>query len=129
MTINLTQQESENLFFDAMCNGLNELRYYDLDLDYDDEEYKASKRKVIIEKESESICFEEVLMQMLIDGYKLTIIDSNDDESHYITLDMVHERVALTPIRHLMDAINERGDATTADCILQTVIYKDVIYG
>ena len=30
---------------------------------------------------------------------------------------------------HLMDAINENDDACTADVILQTVIYEDIIFG
>ena len=127
MTITLTQQESENLFFDALCNGLYELRYYNLYLNFDDEEYKSSKEK--LKASNQTLCYEDVLMQMLRDGYKLEIIDYNGDESHYITLDLVHERVAKTPTRHLMDAINESGDAITADCILQTVIYEEVIYG
>jgi len=127
MTITLTQQESENLFFDALCNGLYELRYYNLYLNFDDEEYKSSKEK--LKASNQNLCYEDVLMQMLRDGYKLEIIDYNGDESHYITLDLVHERVAKTPTRHLMDAINENGDAITADCILQTVIYEEVIYG
>jgi hypothetical protein len=68
-------------------------------------------------------------MEMLRNGKTIWIVDQNDDERHPITLELVHERVQNTPIRHLMDAINEHGDATTADCIIQTVIYNDVIYG
>jgi hypothetical protein len=37
--------------------------------------------------------------------------------------------VSNTPIKHLMDAINENGDAITADVIIQTVFLNDVIYG
>jgi hypothetical protein len=68
-------------------------------------------------------------MEMLRSGNTLWIVDQNDDERHPITLDLIHERVQLTPIKHLMDALNERDDAITADCILQTVIYKDIIFG
>lgn len=34
-----------------------------------------------------------------------------------------------TPIDHLMDAINQEDDAITADVILQTVFYEDIIFG
>jgi len=68
-------------------------------------------------------------MEMLRSGNTLWIVDENDDERHPITLDLVHERVQQTPTRHLMNAINENDDATTADCIIQTVVYGDVIYG
>jgi len=43
MNINLTHEESEAHFYNAICNGLGELKYYDLDLDYDAKEYKAAK--------------------------------------------------------------------------------------
>jgi hypothetical protein len=127
MTIQLTPTEAENYFYDTMCNGFGELSYYDLQLDYDDDEYKVAKQKY--ESSHTSACWEDVLMEMLRSGNTLWIVDQNDDERHPITLELIHERVQLTPHRHLMDAINENGDATTADCILQTVIYKDVIFG
>lgn len=128
MTVNLTPQESENHFYNAICNGLGELRYYDLSLDYNEDEYNQAKTSFIFKEQSQP-CWEDVLMEMLRSGNTLWIVDENDDERHPITLDLVHERVQQTPIRHLMDAINERDDATTADCIIQTVIYGEVIYG
>jgi hypothetical protein len=42
---------------------------------------------------------------------------------------MLHNKVQETPIEHLMDAINENDDAYTADVILQTVFYGEVIFG
>ena len=129
MNINLTHEESEAHFYNAICNGLGELRYYDLDLDYDAKEYKAAKQQLSDKQPDNQACWEDVLMEMLRSGNTLWIIDSNDDERHPITLDLVHERVQQTPTRHLMNAINENDDATTADCIIQTVIYGEVIYG
>ena len=41
----------------------------------------------------------------------------------------VHERVQNTDTRHLLDAINEKDDADTADVILQSVFYGEVIFG
>ena len=129
MNINLTHEESEAHFYNAICNGLGELKYYDLDLDYDAKEYKAAKQQFNNKQPDTQACWEDVLMEMLRSGNTLWIVDENDDERHPITLDLVHERVQQTPTRHLMNAINENDDATTADCIIQTVVYGDVIYG
>ena len=129
MNINLTHEESEAHFYNAICNGLGELRYYDLELDYEAKEYKAAKQQLNTKQPDTQACWEDVLMEMLRSGNKLWIVDPNDNERHPITLDLVHERVQQTPTRHLMNAINENDDATTADCIIQTVIYGDVIYG
>ena len=129
MNINLTHEESEAHFYNAICNGLGELKYYDLDLDYDAKEYKAAKQQLNTKQPDTQACWEDVLMEMLRSGNTLWIVDENDDERHPITLDLVHERVQQTPVNHLMNAINENDDATTADCIIQTVIYGEVIYG
>jgi hypothetical protein len=129
MEIKLTHGESEAHFYNAICNGLGELKYYDLDLDYDANEYKAAKQQLSDKQPDTQACWEDVLMEMLRSGNTLWIVDQNDDERHPITLDLVHERVQQTPVNHLMNAINENDDATTADCIIQTVVYGDVIYG
>jgi hypothetical protein len=129
MNINLTHEESEAHFYNAICNGLGELRYYDLELDYDAKEYKAAKQQLSDKQPDTQACWEDVLMEMLRSNNTLWIVDENDNERHPITLDLVHERVQQTPVNHLMNAINENDDATTADCIIQTVIYGEVIYG
>jgi len=129
MNINLTHEESEAHFYNAICNGLGELKYYDLDLDYNAKEYKAAKQQLNTKQPDTQACWEDVLMEMLRSGNTLWIVDQNDNERHPITLNLVHERVQQTPTRHLMNAINENDDATTADCIIQTVIYGEVIYG
>jgi hypothetical protein len=129
MNINLTHEESEAHFYNAICNGLGELRYYDLELDYDAKEYKAAKQQLNNKQPDTQACWEDVLMEMLRSNNTLWIVDQNDSERHPITLNLVHERVQQTPVNHLMNAINENDDATTADCIIQTVIYGEVIYG
>jgi hypothetical protein len=130
MKIILEQQEAENLFYDAMCNALGYMTSgYDLELDFDEDEYRSAHKQLNVKNPDESVCFEDILMEILRSGGKLTLVDNNDDENHDITLKDVHERVANTPHRHLMDAINENGDACTADCILQTVWYNEVVYG
>jgi hypothetical protein len=129
MNINLTHEESEQYFYNAICNGLGELRYYDLELDYNINEYKAAKQQLSDKQPGTEVCWEDILMEMLRSGNTLWVVDNNDEERHPITLERVHEAVQHTPHNHLMDMINENDDACTADCIIQTVIYGDVIYG
>ena len=128
MKIKLSKSESEKIFHNSLCNG-SQIAYYGLSIDYKQTEYNKSKKS--LEKANQSLCYEDVWMKMLKDGYSLTIVDS-EGEGHYtksIVLADVHARVELTPTRHLMDAINEQDDGDTADCILQTVFFKDIIFG
>jgi len=130
MTIILTPQESETYFHSALCNGLGEMRYYGLSLEVDgNTAYKKAKAK--LEKEYNSTCYEDVLLQILKDGGTLTMVDVENDGEYTRTISIkeVHDRVAMTPLSHLMDMINENDDATTGEVILQSVFYEKVIFG
>lgn len=125
MKISLTHIESEDYFLNALCNGLHELGNYGIELDYSEDEYKLSRASL----GPNAPCFEDVLMQMLRDGYKLDFTDTESEETKSITMHDVHANVQTTDSRHLLDMINEQDDAVTADVILQTVIYGEVVFG
>ena len=125
MKISLTPIESEDYFFNALCNGLHELGQYGIELDYIEDEYKLSRASL----GPNAPCFEDVLMQMLRDGYKLAFTDTEAEETMFITINDVHAKVQTTDSRHLLDMISEQDDAVTADVILQTVIYGEVVFG
>ncbi len=127
MKIILTHEESENIFLNSLCNG-HGLSYSGLSIDYDDDQYERARHN--LEKDGISPCLEDVWMQILREGGTLTLTDSEGCENPaVITLADVHNRVADTEILHLMDAINENDDATTAEVILQQVFYQQVIFG
>lgn len=125
MKMTLTPQESEEFFYNSLCNGLDYIHGYGLELNYNEQEYDEACKKL------DSPCFEDVLMQILKDGKSLTLVDLECDGAYTstITLKDVHERVQDTDVRHLMDAINEEDDAETADVILQQVFFKETIFG
>jgi hypothetical protein len=129
MKIILTPQESEKFFFDALCNGLGYISGYDLTLDYSATDYKKAKEKLTNKNFDATICFEDVLMQILRDGNELTLIDECDEVRHEITMVEVHERVQNTPVRNLLAIIEENDDACDADCVLQTVFLNEIIFG
>jgi RNase adaptor protein for sRNA GlmZ degradation len=70
-------------------------------------------------------------MQILRDGNKITLVDigCEGEYTRSVTLADVHERVALTPASHLLDMINENDDACTADVVIQSVFFEDIIFG
>ena len=124
MKIVLTHEESEIYFHNALCNGLDYISGYGIDVNYDATAYKVARAKL------DSPCFEDVLLQLLKDGGTLTIVDNEGgmDEVE-ITINDVHERVQNTPFGHLLNMIEEDDDAETADVILQTVFYNEVVFG
>lgn len=128
MEIKLTNEESEKYFYNSLCNGA-QISYYGLTIDYTSKSYDKAKKT--LQKDGTSICFEDVLMQVLRQGDKIKVVDNENDGDYTrsITMKEVHERVSKTPIRHLMNAINEEDDGDTADVILQSVFFEDVIFG
>jgi hypothetical protein len=131
MEIKLTPQESEECFYDALCNGLDYVSSYGISLDYSEEDYAEAKKKLAVDRPDFFPCFEDVLMEMLKMGKTLTMVDEEGDEDNNstITLKEVHERVSNTPVRHLMDMINENDDAETADVIIQQVFFNEIVFG
>ena len=130
MTAKLTPTESETIFHNALCNGLGYVEGYGIELDFNKQDY-ARAATVLKQGATDTVCYEDVLLQILKDGKKLTMID-HECEGEYtrsITIKDVHKRVSQTPIRHLMDMINEDDDAVTADVVIQSVFFKDVIFG
>jgi len=124
MEIRFTEQEAQGIFLDALSNGLGYIGGYGLDLDYKKEDYKKAKDKLT------SPCYEDVLLQILLNGNSLTIVDEEDEDNiNTITIQDVYDRISSTPLDHLSDMINGDDDATTADVILQTIFFNEIIYG
>ena len=127
MKIELTNQESETYFHNALCNGLHYISDYGLELTYGNIDYIAAKERL---KATTGVCYEDVLMEILKGGGKLVLVDNEGGEDDaVITLQDVHVRVSKTQMNHLMNMINEGDDAETADVILQTVFLNDIVYG
>jgi hypothetical protein len=128
--ITLTPELSEELFHNALCNGLGYISGYGLSVDYSKKDYAAAKAKLVDTSEFGGVCYEDVLLQILKDGSTISIVDEEGvEDTVSITLADVHTRVQETPVDYLMQMINEEDDAVTGDVILQTVFLGEVIYG
>lgn len=127
MQVILTNEESLKYFHNALCNAVSTgyMQGYSLELTYSKDEYKLAKDKL------DNPCYEDVLIQILKDGGSLTFTDleGDDENTKSITIDDVYEKVQLTPFTHLSDMILEKDDADTADVIIQTVFYGEIIFG
>jgi hypothetical protein len=125
LKISLTNELSEEIFYNALCNSLDYMcSGYGLDLKYKQSDYLKARAKL------SSSCFEDVLMQMLKDGIKLGLKDiEGGEDTVYITLDTIHERVKNVPLDHLLAMIEENDDADTGDVVLQIVFLNEIMYG
>ena len=125
LKISLTNELSEEIFYNALCNSLDYMcSSYGLDLKFKQSDYNNAKAKL------SSPCYEDVLMQMLRDGIKIGLKDiEGGEDTVYITLDTIHERVKNVPLDHLLAMIDENDDAETGDVVLQIVFLNEIVYG
>jgi len=132
MEMKLTSEESEEYFYNALCNALGTgyMKGYGLELTFKDNQYAEAKLS-LLKKEKQDYCYEDILMEILHNGGVLIFedIEDDDDYTRSITLKDVHDRVQKTNVKHLMNMINEEDDVVTADIILQTVFFENVIFG
>ena len=127
MKIIFEKHEAEEMFHDALCNGLGYIGAYGLSLRMRKKDYEQAK--LTIEKDGAKGCYEDYMMQILKDGNKLKLVDEEGDESWSITLEDVHERMSNVDFEHLVDMAQGNDDAVTADVILQTIFIQEVMFG
>ena len=123
MKILFEKHEAEEMFHDALCNGLDYIESYGLTLKIKKKDYEQAKLTI------ENGCYEDFLMQILKDGNKLKLVDDEGEESWSITLEDVHERMSNVDFDHLVDMAQGNDDAVTADVILQTIFIQEVMFG
>jgi hypothetical protein len=133
MEIKLTKKESEEIFYTSLCNavGTGYMEGYGLRLTCDRSEYKDCRDHLQRTNPDTEICYEDILMQVLRDGGKLTFVDDECDGEYTssVSLTDVHERVKNVEPQVLVNFNEEQDDASDADMVLQTVFFGEVIFG
>lgn len=124
MKVVFEKHEAEEMFHDALCNGLDYIGAYGLSLRMRKKDYEQAKLTI------ENGCYEDYMMQILKDGNKLKLVDEEGGEDSWsITLKDVHERMSNVDFRHLVAMTQGTDDASTADVILQTIFLNEVVFG
>jgi len=130
MEIKLTNKESEEYFYNALCNGLYVVQSdYGVEMVYDTDEYAHAREN--LKAKGESPCYEDILMEILRMGGTISLIDIEGEGAmdSFVNMELVHERVCKTPTDNLMNMIKEEDDANDADVLLQTVFFNDIVFG
>jgi len=128
MKIILTSEESEEYFYNALCNGLGYVESgYNLELRYNEDVFRIVANK--LKEEGRQCCYEDIIMELLRTNQTVNLYDYEFDKDHFIRIEDVHEKLQDIPIEYLMEMITENDDADTADIILQYVFFGDIIFG
>lgn len=127
----LTQDEALKAFYDSLCNVYDSGWFsgYGLKFECDDKAYDAARKK--LKDAGVSPCIEDVYLQIVKDGGELKVVDmeGEGENNGSFTLQKIVDNISTTPFDHMADYLNEQDDITTADVILQSILYREVIFG
>lgn len=127
MQITFDNTELLEFIHNILCDGLYHMVNYGFDLDFNEEEYKASKAKL------HNPNIEDVQLQMIKDGYGLTFTDveGEGENTKTLTLDLVRANIDSVPVDVLKKFIGTEADydAGDADTFLQYLLFREVVFG
>lgn len=130
MKLILEKEEALTIIHSALCNGgLSELRYSDVVLSVNKEDYQQAKQE-LIDGGIETICIEDVWVQILRAGKPLQFFDEGCEEAQEFNLDKAIEEMSKEEALDVVICIKEeQDDAYTGFELLQFCLYGEVIFG
>ena len=142
MKIQFEKQDLEQILYDSFCNGgLSELYYCGIAVDWESNPNamnytNARTRLKEKQKENETICIEDVYIEILKNGDAIIFTDNEgDDELIQLRLDdallninSINDENKIE-LAKLLDEDNCDADAWDYFNAIQYALYKEVIYG
>lgn len=141
MKLILTDKDVERLIYNAFVDGgLNEFGHSDIELKFFNGDYEKAKNILKADTtRKDTICYEDVLVQLFKDG-KLVFIDHNDGKKYeftpaFVTSNLTDLLSSDEPneqaIEEVLSSLKEDGDADawTHYNILQWAMFKELVYG
>jgi len=127
-TINLRE-----LLTCVLSDGMHYIGDYGLDVTYDKKVYADVGGRMTGNR-----CWEDILVQMLIEGNAITFVDTESDDDDGMTSDLTLEKIQQTitdlygkneEFSNSLDSIiREDYDAGTSDALLQFFLYNEIIF-
>jgi len=138
--LELTREDIHELIYESFCNGgLEMLRWSGIKIDWDNpinSENRVKAKENL--KDNKSVCFEDVLMEMMkIGGIYFYDFESDEDDIHF-TYELAEKNIAECIEKdngfiasEIMQIIPEyiNADANTYSNVLQSLMYGEVVYG
>lgn len=122
MTITLTDKELYTILYAILCDGLYYFPSYGFRLAYDQEAYNVSRGKL------NDPCIEDVQLQMLKDGYGLTFIDMEGDNTVTLNAALINKNYQSVPVKTILTMLEGDYDAGVADECLQYLLYGKLMF-
>lgn len=74
-------------------------------------------------------CYEDILLEILTMGKHITFLDNETDEVFYLTFDLAMQNLDKLEVERVIQLIDESDDGETADVVLQTCLFGEIVFG
>lgn len=130
MQVILTTDEKLKMVYEALTTGLPYFPGYGLALEYDQGEYVKARNVLNANPTGETICIEDIQMQMVRMGFGLNFVDEEGDEEPVtLTLSLIESQWDKVPHATIMAFVTENYDADDADRLFQYILFGQLVYG
>jgi hypothetical protein len=130
VSIQLTDGFKKEILLNSLCNGLGQLQAYGLELIFNDDDYTEAKKSYYERtKKISGACYEDILMEILTMGKHISFLDNETDEVFYLTMDLALQNLDKLEVERVIQLIDETDDGETADVVLQTCLFGEIIFG
>jgi hypothetical protein len=131
MKIILEDKEVLELVHNALCNGgLSELAMCGVRLNVSKSDYERAKVRAFEHIDSDTVCREDVWVQILRSGQSLKFYDFEGEEEICFDLKKAKENLSReSASKIILDYKEGNDDAITATELLQHCLYGEVIFG
>lgn len=96
-------------------------------IDYNADEYKEAKTRLMAGR-IESVCHEEILVEMLETGKSIYFIDGKDESINELTLKKLLRGIKKNAEARPWDCDLNNWDMDTMDCIIQYALFNKTVY-
>ncbi len=133
MDLNATREEKMKVVYDCLIDGLPFFGAYGLEMDYNDNEYDAAKA-ALQAVNGPDVCREDIWVEIVKSGGSLVFSDIENDgeEVGKLNLDSIDKNwpKLLSQLPKIVGRyLAEDYDAGDTDCIIQVLIFGEVVYG
>lgn len=136
MQTTATTEEKLKIVYLCLTTGLPFFVSYGFDMKYDQNDYNKARKSLTDRgfkgELTDTICIEDIQTEMLRLGDSLKFINTEeDDEETILNLSLIEKNWDKVRMKDLADMDEETGnwDAETADCIMQCILFGEIVYG
>ena len=126
MEIKFNQNDMVDIIYSALCQSLDWLHDDGYRIGYDDEVYSKAVDTLKDTYDStisqlDAPCHEDIVIQILLNGDKIKIIDIFEGKDHEFSLDDLLHNIGLVPSDIMLSYVKEQNNIAESYELIQTI--------